>query len=205
MGTTHFSFDLTQSQKTSIWLNSWRIMALQELIQTNSRLKINIWNLIQVDSLLKKLSKVLFKSTLDTKNLQNLIWINSWLNYAIHFQFRITFLGIWFYCWLGKIFLGCPLKCWRRMTFFGLSTQLLPLKIDLNQLMTEAVSRWIDLTHNSSGFDSSEFPGIDSDRLITQNASRFLDSEQLMTQAEKQLILSRLLIRLWVIPISASA
>ena len=65
-----------------------------------------------------------------------------------------------------------------------------PEQTNLNQLMAQAVSRRlksIQLMAQAafdSAHDSSGFPGIDSDRLTTQNAPRFFNSNQLMTQAK---------------------
>ena len=68
MGTTHFLFDLTQSQKVLIRLNSWLPMALQKLIQISSRLKMDFWSSIQIDSGLKKLPEYFDSNQLTTQN-----------------------------------------------------------------------------------------------------------------------------------------
>ena len=84
------------------------------------------------------ITEIWFKSTHDSKSFHNfdsnqlmtqkisiLSRINSWLNDAIHSQFRLTFLGA-FNSAVHLIwpFLGSPLKRWLRMSFFGLSAQV---------------------------------------------------------------------------------
>ena len=106
-------------------------------------------------------------------------------------------------------FLCFPLQCSLRMTFLcfqlkyfldkliWLMTEAVPRRLKSIQLMSESAFPGID---SESARDSSGFPGIDSDRLITQNASRFFDFKSTHDSSKKQLILSRLMIRLWVIP-----
>ena len=72
-----FLFDLTKSQKVLIRLNSWHTMALQEWFQISSRLKMDFWNVIQIDSLLKKLPEYFDSNQLKTKKSRILIQIDS--------------------------------------------------------------------------------------------------------------------------------
>ena len=79
---------------------------------------------------------------------------------------------------------------------FGLSGQVLT-SYDLFGLSNQVASQ--ELAQNQLMIDSSGFPGIDSDQLMTQNVSRFKSTHD---SSEKHLIPSRLMIRLWVIPMS---
>ena len=118
----------------------------------------------------------------------------------------MTFLGIQLNCrtaLLGMTFFGSStLNYWLRLTFFGFRLECLPRQTDLNQLMTQAVPisetcglPGIDLesTHDSSGF-----PGIVSDWPIDSKCSAILRFKSTHDSSEKYLILSRLMIRLWV-------
>ena len=108
----------------------------------------------------QKLPEFWFKSTHGSKKLfRILIRTNSWLNDAIHSQFRMTFLGIQLHRWIG-------------ITFFGLSTQVPSRQIDLSQLMTQAVSR-----------------RLESIQLMTQTAFQELTHNQLMTQMDSQVLI----------------
>ena len=125
-------------------------------------------------------------------------------------------------CYLQNL----PCSIWHLVCFFGLPIQLSFWEIDLDQFMAQAVYRRVELIQlmtqaafqgidSESTHDTSRSPGIDSDRLMTQAVFQEIDSEsthnssrspgiesiQLMTQAKK-LILSRLMIQLWVVPMS---
>ena len=75
-----------------------------------------------------------------------------------------------------------------RWPFLGLSLNFVDIFwalkfLDSNPLMTQAVSiskNWIESTHH----DSSGIPSIYSDWFMTQSASPFFDSNQLMTQGK---------------------
>ena len=54
MGTTHF-YSIQLSLR-KFWFDSWLTMALQDLIQISSQLKMDFWNLIQIDSWLEQKS-----------------------------------------------------------------------------------------------------------------------------------------------------
>ena len=98
---------------------------------------------------------------------------------AIHSQYHLIFFGhsTLLLTWYG-IFLGFPLKYWLRMTFWV---------FDSNTSLTN----WLESSHKSSGFSRywlrinswlKWIPRYYSDRLMTQNTSRFFNSNQLMTQ-----------------------
>ena len=113
----------------------------------------------------------------------------------------------WGRCRLGWPFLGFPLKYWLRMSLFlALDSSAFPNKLIWISL-TQAVSGRLEsiplVTHaagidSESTHDSSVFPDIDSDRLMTQNASRFFLFKPTHGSSKKHLILNRLMIRLWV-------
>ena len=186
-------------------------MVLQEFIQINSWLKMDFWTLMQIDSLLKN-SPEFFIQMGSWLNKQNL-YLNQ-LNDGSMMLFIPSFVWpFWAFDFtdnLARPFLGFPFKCWLHMTIFGLCA--FPKNwFESDYGSSSILETWIDSAHNSSGFpwidselthDSSGFSGIDSDWLTTKNASRFFDSNQLMTQVKKHLILNRLMIRLWVIPMS---
>ena len=118
MGTTEFFIRFNSVSESFDSLYSWLTMALQELIQINSRLRMYFWNLFQIDSRLKKLTEYFDSNQLAAqKTFQNFdsnrlitqkvsgisIRINSWLNNSIQLlswltfwaftQFRWPFLG----------------------------------------------------------------------------------------------------------------
>ena len=112
-------------------------------------------------------------------------------------------------------FLGFRLKSWLCMTFLGFRLKCFPRKTDLNQLKTQAVSRrpesiqllmtqaaFQELTQNQlmTQVDSQVFIHIDSRLKMLPDFSIQINS----WQAKKHLIVSRLLIRLWVMPMSAN-
>ena len=189
-------------------------MVLQEWIQINSRLKIDIWNLIQIYSQLRKLQVFLIQINSRLKQLfRILIRINSWLN-AIHSQFRMTCFGH-----------STQLLTW--LTFFRLSTRVLDShdfyrafdssvyfqQIDSNQLMTQLVSQWLESIQLMA---QAAFQELTQNQLITQVHSQVLiqiDSWLKMHfnyviqinswLKRKHLILRRLMIRLLVRAMSA--
>ena len=174
---------------------SWLKMALQELIQIILRLKIDFWNLIQINSQLKKLHKFWFKSTHDSKVIQ--CWFESRHDSMMLFAASILwpFLGIQIYCWLGMTFLGSPLKCWLCMIFFGAldSSVFLTNWLKSAHDSTSISETRISSTHELTAFQKLtqnqlltqvDSPGIESDWLMTQSASPFFDTNQLMTQAK---------------------
>ena len=135
MGTTHFLFDSTQSQKVFILLNSWLTMALQDLIQISSRLKLisKIWfnsthdsksfqNIfIQINLRLKNFPEFWFESTHDSKNSKILIRIKSWLNDSNHLLISLTFFGLSVN--FVDLFWGFTKFCWP----FGISLNFVEL------------------------------------------------------------------------------
>ena len=110
------------------------------------------------------------------------------------------------------------------LTFFGLSTQVLHLcglSWAFNSSALTQISSWLkqyledlnrfnswlkQLSRNCFRINSwlkVDFPGIDSDWLMTQDASPFFQFKSIHDSSEKHLILSWLMIWLWVIPMSA--
>ena len=98
----------------------------------------------------------------------------------------MTFFGIQLYYRLGITFLGLPLKCLLCMTILCFRLKWLPNKLtwidsrrkqylgDLNLFnswLKRLYRNWLRISSWSSGF-----PSIDSDWLMTQNASRFFYS-----------------------------
>ena len=65
-------------------------------------------------------------------------------------------------------------------------TQAGSRKIESIQLMTQVAFQGIDLESTN---DSSRSLGVDSDRLMTQAASRELTQNQFMTQADPQVLI----------------
>ena len=76
-------------------------------------------------------------------------------------------------------------------------TQAVCRRLESIQLMTQAAFQ--EVTHNQL-ITQVDSPGIDSDWLTTQNASPFFRFKSTHGSSEKLLILNRLMIRLWVIP-----
>ena len=121
-------------------------------------------------------------------------------------SFAWTFLGIQLYCWLtDDLFWDFHSRL--RMTLFGLSTGVPSRRIDLNHLMTQAVSRSHELIHDLSGF-SRNWLRISSwlkwnlrywFRSIhhTKCLPIFRIKSTHDSTEKKHLILSRLMIRLW--------
>ena len=189
--------------------------------------KMDLWYLIQIDYdsesfqniyfdsnqlITQKLSRILVQIDSWLKNLSEiLIRIKWWLNdsnqldfvdlFGASTKFGWPFMGfhqIWpFLASLNfvDLFLGIPLKC-----------------LDSNHLMAQAYRRlesinsWLsslpgidsESTHDSSGFPRYWFR-------LTHDSECFLIFlfKSTHDSSEKHLILSRLLIRLWVIPMSA--
>ena len=77
---------------------------------SNPRLKMDYWNLFQIDSRLKKPPEFWFKSTHDSKN----FWFDSTHDWMM--LFILSF--VWPIC-------GIQLNYWLGWPFFGLSTQVL--------------------------------------------------------------------------------
>ena len=69
-------------------------------------------------------------------------------------------------------FLGLPLHCWLLKTFLGFRLECFPRQTDLNQLMTQAVSRILE-----------------SIQIMTQAAFQELTQNQLMTQVDSQVLI----------------
>ena len=143
--------------------------------QINSQLNIDFWNLIQINSRLKKPPEFLFKSTHDSKKNFSECWFESTHdNGAIHSQLRMSFLG---YSTLLLTWYG----------FFGLSIPGL----------TSYDPFW--------AFDSNAFP----DKLIwiISWLKQYLGDLNRFNSwlKRKKMILSQLIIRLWVIPMSADS
>ena len=184
-------------------------MALQDVIQINYRLKINFWNLIQIDSGFKKLAEFWFKSAHDSRNFSK-SWFESTHDSMMLFipSFVWPFLGVQLYRWLGMTFLGFSTqKSSLRMNFFGgLSTQVPYRQTDMNRLMTQAVSRRPEAIQLMTQRRSRNWLRINS-RLKwirrywfrwTHDSKRFPTFLFKSTHAssEKHLILSRIMIRL---------
>ena len=117
--------------------------------------------LIHISSRLKRLSKILIQIVPLLKKLFGiLIEINLWLNCTLdsipigiptYVYIRFIFDFVWSFgaistsVDLAWLFLGLWLKCWLVMTFFGISTQVPSRKNDSDQLMTQPVSRRLEL------------------------------------------------------------
>ena len=100
-----FWFDSTQSQKAFIRLMTHN--GFTRIDSISSRLKMDFWNLIEIDSWLKKLSECFdsnqlttqknpefwFELTHDSKNFRILNRIKSWLNYSNQLLISLNFLG----------------------------------------------------------------------------------------------------------------
>ena len=103
--TTHFLFDSTPSQKGLIRINSWLTMALQDLIQINSRLKwiYEVWFQSTHDS---KSSQIFYSNQLTTQENFSESWVESTHDSIMLFipSFVWHFLGIEPYWWLGWLF-----------------------------------------------------------------------------------------------------
>ena len=121
MGTTQFFIRFDSVSEVLIRLNSWLIMALQELIQISSWLKIWFKStrdskrfqdiLIQINLQLKKLSRILIQFDTDSENYlehwfkschDSMIRINCWFRWpflGLH-SISLTFLGAFTkFCW----------------------------------------------------------------------------------------------------------
>ena len=185
-------------------------MALEELIQISSRLKMDFWKLIQIDLGLKKykwyfdsnqfMTQKTFQYFFPNQLMNKKIWnidlnhiMTQWFDSTVDFvdlfsaftQCRFPFLV--FSLNFVHLF-GLPLNF---ADFFGHSTKCL----DSNQLMTHAVSRRLESIQLKTQANFQEFtqnklmtqvyfPGIDSYWTMTQSASPFFDWTQLMTQAK---------------------
>ena len=145
-----FLFDSTHPQKALIRLNSWLTMASQDLIQINSRFKMDVWNLIQIDLQLKKLPEFWLKSVLDWKRFQNLDSNQLMTQWCYSFPVSFDLFGA---------FNFIVDSVW---PFLGLLTQVPFWQIDLNQLMTQAVSRRHESIQLMTQVDSQVLIQIDS-------------------------------------------
>ena len=141
-------------------------MALQELIQINSRLKMEFWNLIHIESRLKQPSGILNQIDSSLKN-----YLEYW--FELTHDSMILFIPSLFltsYDLFGHSTL--------LLTFFGISTQVLTSYDFFLALDSSAFPRnWFESAHDSCGFprhwfrsthDSKCLPIFNSNLLITQ-------------------------------------
>ena len=173
MGTTQKKNDSIQLNLRKFWFDSthesqWLYKTWFE--PTHDSIWISeIWFKSIHDS--KNLPEFWFKSTYDNNKLfRILIRINSWLNDAIHFQFRLSFF------W-GFIFTADSVDLFGLYTqvltyydlFLELLTQVPSQQIDLNQLMAPAVCHILELIQP-----------------MTQGTFQKLSQNQLMTLVDSQ-------------------
>ena len=107
-------------------------MALKDLIQINSRLKMDLWNLIEIDWRLKKLPEFWFKSTHDS-NSRILVTIRPWLN-LFGLSIQLTSPTNWFESAHGSSSIS---ETWIDSTHYPTTSQ----ELTLNQVMTQADSQ----------------------------------------------------------------
>ena len=138
----------------------------------------DLWNLIQIDSWLKKLSRILTR-------------INSWLNDNI--QFHFTFGFVWpFWASNSSVFQ----KNWLESAH----DQVVSRRLESNQPMTQAGFQ--ELIQNQLMTQVDAY-GTDSDRLSdSKSFPIFLFNSTHDSSEKKKLILRRFMLGLWVIPMS---
>ena len=206
---------MTYKGFTRLDLNQLRLKAyLWNLIQIDSRLIMDLLNLIQIDSRLKKLPGFWLKSNHDSKVFKILIRINSRINDAIHSQVRVTFLRIQLYWWHGMTFLGAFHSSvdfvWPFLTF---RLKCLPAQTDLNQPTVEQYlgdlnrcNSWLKRLSRNWLRIISWLQWIPRHWFRSTHDSKFFPIFRFKSThdwSQKHLILRRLMIRLWIIPMSA--
>ena len=211
MGTTNiFGFDSTQTQKA---------LALTQLMTHNGFPRIGSNQLMA-----QKAFQNFDSNRLPTQKRSGiLIRINSWLNYTVdsiaHLPLDFTSYDLFVLSTqlslLGVTFFGLPtqvssrqligINSWLKQYFgelnrFNSWLKWLSRELTQNQLWTQADPHyWFRSTHDSSGFPEN---WLRINSWLKQIPRYWLKSIHDSSKKQQQLILSRLRIRLWVVPMS---